>query len=253
MESLSIDQLKEIPWVSRFNKGTGLPQEPPLEEIHDLLKLSFMKRPNKYDLFYLWAEIIGLVPQGKLRVLDCACGLGQIAQTLWFKGHEVDACDVNDHFRGSENIHFIQTDLNKEFPYKSESFDVVIIAAALHYLDSQKHFFNESFRILKPGGFLIFSVPNLNCLHSKKLFVKKNLLFDYGSIERPSVLYAPFFTQYLSKIGFKLKCVKGSTPIRSVNLSIFRLFNFIYLKNNDNLLEKYSSWSIYEYQKSMND
>jgi SAM-dependent methyltransferase len=249
MENLSLDQLKNIPWISRFNKGPEMQQEPPLEEIPDLLKLPFMKRPGKYDLFYLWAEMVGLVPQKRLKVLDCACGLGQISQALWFKGHEVYACDLENYFKGSEEISFTQTDLNKVFPYPSQSFDAVIIAASLHYLDNQKHFFNESQRILKPGGSLIFSVPNLMSLYSKLFFVEKGQLFDYSNINRSSVLYAPFFKQYLEEIGFELECITGSTPITPRRLQLFRILNYLFLKKTGNKVEDYSSWLIYKYRK----
>ena len=250
MYDLSLEQLKEIPWIHRFSKGADLPFEPLLEEIPYLLDLPFQKRPRKYNLFYIWSEIIALVGQKRLKTLDCACGFGQIAQALWFKGHDVYACDLINYFKGCEQIHFTKTDLNKDFPYQSGSFDVVLISTALHYLDNQKHFFNESHRVLKPGGSLIFSTPNLMSLHSKKLFVEKGQLFDYSHVNRPSVLYAPFFTQYLNTLGFNLECIKGSTPLHSRKLLIFKMLNYIYLQKTGTGLEDYSSSLIYKYIKS---
>jgi SAM-dependent methyltransferase len=250
MDNLTLEQLEQIPWIRRYYQGTDAPPEPPLEEIPRLLSLPFMKRPRKYNLFFIWNEIIKLVPSSALTVLDCACGRGQIAQTLYFKGHDVHACDVVDSFKGSNEIRFQVSDMNSEFPYGTAFFDVILISAALHYLDDQKHFFNEANRILKPKGLLIFSVANLSSLHAKKKFVTTGELFDYGEICRPSVLYPPFFTQYLNKIDFTLDSLRGSAPIKTVRLFLFYLLNYFYLKKSGTDVEKFSSSLIYRYRKN---
>ena len=54
MNSLSIEQLKTIPWIKNYLSGNNIPQEPPLEDIHFLSNIPFKKRDRKYPLFYIW-------------------------------------------------------------------------------------------------------------------------------------------------------------------------------------------------------
>ncbi|MBI4648738.1 MAG: class I SAM-dependent methyltransferase [Bacteroidia bacterium] len=250
MDSLTKEQLQTIPWIKNYNRGKELPIEPPIDEIPKLVNIPFMKRNKMYGLFYIWSEIIKLIPKNIKVILDAACGLGQIAQILSLKGYTVYACDIENNFKGDKSINFQITNLNKIFPYQDSFFDVVTISGSLHYLDNQKHFFNEALRILKQGGFLIFSAPNLNCIHSKLLFCRTGKLFDY-SINRPSVLYSDFFLQYLNMIGFKLICKTGAVPLKSFKIFAFRLWNLPapFLKLSKDQVENYSSAIIYKFQK----
>lgn len=53
----------------------------------------------------------------------------------------------------------IVADLNKPLPIESEMADTVISISVLEHLSNPQLMLNESFRILKPGGFAFFQVP----------------------------------------------------------------------------------------------
>lgn len=55
-------------------------------------------------------------------------------------------------------------DLDKEFPFKDESFDVVTSNNTFEHLYTDKSFF-ESYRVLSEGGWIVGSVPFLLAVH----------------------------------------------------------------------------------------
>ena len=70
MKSLTVEQLEHIPWIGKHNTGPGLPEDPPVQKINELLNLPFSKRSGIYGSFYIWAEIIDLIPGENLKILD---------------------------------------------------------------------------------------------------------------------------------------------------------------------------------------
>ncbi|MCI0699164.1 methyltransferase domain-containing protein [candidate division KSB1 bacterium] len=96
----------------------------------------------------------------RLRVLDAGAGSGWMSRCL-AERHEVVAIDVNAGPHGlaalsSEQRCFmaIQAELDRP-PFASNSFDVVIANASLHYARGVERFFEKIERVLRPGGKLI--------------------------------------------------------------------------------------------------
>jgi len=228
MDNLSIKQLELIPWNKKYISGPEVPPEPDPEEIPILIKLPFMKRDSKYLLFYTWLEIIRMVgsSEKKMKILDAACGRGQICQVLYFYGHDVTGADVMSYFGADKNIKFIQCDLNETFPFETNTFDIVINSTALHYLNSTEHFFSEAKRILKTGGRIIFSIPNISNLSGRYYFFKTGRISEYSSaiLARKNFLYPDYVFELLTSKGFGIRSIKGVAPL--INYKI-RLFNLI--------------------------
>ena len=115
-----------------------------------------------------------------LSVLDLSCGRGEILAAL-----SRDGCRARGtHYRGddyklTEQKGPIQTaglaidpdvDLTKPLPYPDESCDVVILSEVLEHLPEHRTVLFESGRVLKAGGRLVLSTPNVARLHSRLHF-----------------------------------------------------------------------------------
>ena len=61
-------------------------------------------------------------------------------------------------------------DLQQRLPFEDGSFDVVLMTEVLEHLDSQFHIVAEVSRVVRSGGFFVFSTPNLQRLHSRLQF-----------------------------------------------------------------------------------
>jgi SAM-dependent methyltransferase len=226
MDHLSIDQLKQVPWNTRFIVGPEVPPEPSPQKIPEMIKIPFIKRDTQFSLFYTWLEIIKLVgPNKPKKILDAACGRGQIAQILKFYGHEVIGTDIADFFGADKNIPFVQTDLDLDFPFSDNSFDVVINSTALHYLKSSEHFFNESKRVLKKGGRLIFSIPNIANMAGRYYFMKTGKISEFSSavLSRRNFLYPDYVFELLASTGFNILSIRGVAPLINNKIKFFNL------------------------------
>lgn len=63
-------------------------------------------------------------------------------------------------------------DIEKDkFPYQDNFFDVIIVNQVFEHLKNIFHPITEIHRILKPGGHLVFSVPNLSSFHNRLLLL----------------------------------------------------------------------------------
>ena len=250
MDHLSIEQLKQIPWNKKYVSGSDVPPEPESEEVPGLLKIPFMKRDSCYLQFYTWHEIIKLVGIKPLKVLDAACGRGQICQILKFYDHDITGADIEDCFSADADIPFMQANLDLDFPFADKSFDVVINSTALLYLKSSEHFFIETKRILKPAGRIIFSITNIGNIGFRYYFLKTGEFSDYSNdiLSRKNFLYPDYIFKLLDSLGFKVNTIVPTAPIVNFKLKIvdFFLGKILFSGSKNNRKWKYSNSLIIE-------
>lgn len=107
-------------------------------------------------------------------ILELGCGVGRDAVFFAGMGHKVTATDFSkviiDRDKrefGSSGIKFLELDMEKEFPYETQSFDAVYANLSLHYyLDVRtKAIVSEVARVLKSGGIFAFSCKSTNDAH----------------------------------------------------------------------------------------
>lgn len=100
-----------------------------------------------------------------LDVLDLGCGSGIYAEYFLSQGASSITCVdfseqmiklVNDKFGNSVKA-YVQ-DLSQGLPHESSvSADVIVCPLVVHYLKDLSPLFKEVFRVLKPGGYMVFS------------------------------------------------------------------------------------------------
>jgi len=241
MDTLTIDQLKKVPWNGTVN---GITYEPPFHEMGRMVNIPFKKRDRRFPLFYCWAEIIKSISGENQQILDACCGRGMISQVLLFKGYKVSACDLNDYFMGDKNkIDFRQIDLNGSMPYLDNSFNYVINCEGLQYLNGITHFLKESGRILKNGGHLILSIPNIHSIAGRLLFLRNGRLAGYHvNTERIhwQIIYMPYLVELLKAAGFRILKIKGNIPDLRYKTRIFNIIFGRYLFEKDNDVVKFT-------------
>jgi SAM-dependent methyltransferase len=244
MKTLTKDQLEAIPWNKKYITGPDVPPEPDIEDMPRLIEVPFIQRDSKYVLFYIWLEIIRLVGINKpLKILDAACGRGQIVQILKFYGHDVTGADIADCFCADKNIPFVQTDLDETFPFPDNSFDVVINSTALHYLKSSEHFFSETKRVLKPNGRIIFSISNISNLGGRYCFFRTGKITEYSSsiLTRRNFLYPDYIFELIKSLGFIVENITGNVPILNLKIKLFDFLFGKFLFKTSDPINKYSN------------
>ena len=99
-------------------------------------------------------------------VLDIPCGegafLGRLRQ-LGLAGHGADIVN-RVTLRGAR---FTAADMNAPLPFGDGSFDAVVCIDGIEHLERPFDFVRECRRILRPGGVLLLSTPNISALRSR--------------------------------------------------------------------------------------
>jgi len=104
-------------------------------------------------------------------LLDCGCDTGIYSVRLGKKlsakkiyGIEINKNSAKEARKRGVNVKI--SDLNKKFPFKKESFDVVVADQVIEHLWDLDNFVTEIKRVLKKNGYAIISTENLASWHN---------------------------------------------------------------------------------------
>ncbi len=124
---------------------------------------------------------LGLRPGA--RVLDAPCG-GSAALTLALieKGFQALGADVDPEAETRLGNAFAKVDLNAVLPWPDQSFDTILSTEGIEHLENHFSFLREMCRILKHGGILVLTTPNITALRSRVRFFGSGF---FGRDSRP--------------------------------------------------------------------
>ena len=121
-----------------------------------------------HNAYYERPATLSLLPEveGK-RVLDAGCGPGGYSEWLIGRGAEVLAVDASPKMvelarrRLGDAVQVREADLSKPLAFLGDSsFDLVLSPLVLEYVEDWRATFAEFYRVLHPGGHLVFSVTH---------------------------------------------------------------------------------------------
>ena len=120
------------------------------------------------------AEIVRERLEPGAQVLDLACGAGALTLRLQQAGYRLTACDlISDKLEIRGGVDFVQADLNQDFaPKFAAVFDAVVASEIIEHVENPRHFLREVRKIIRLGGTLIVSTPNIDSPLSKAIFLR---------------------------------------------------------------------------------
>ena len=135
-----------------------------------------------HNAYYDRPNTLALLPNvaGKA-ILDAACGPGKYAEILLAQGAAVTGFDISPRMvslaqkRNQGQGTFFVHDLAMPFDkFPNESFEIILCALALHYVQDWTLTIQEFCRVLKPNGHLVISIEHpfaeYNYFQSKQYF-----------------------------------------------------------------------------------
>ena len=130
-----------------------------------------MKKKNKKN-YLLEAFLKSFEDEPRGKVLDIGCGNGDYAARLRALGFDVLAADMDvERFQYKDKVSFQQCDLAQKLPFDDETFDHIVLAEAIEHLKNPYDVIAELNRVLKTGGKLVLSTPNILNLKSRMRFL----------------------------------------------------------------------------------
>lgn len=103
------------------------------------------------------------------RALDFGCGIGRLSQALAQHFREVDGVDIasamleqaRQHNRAGDRCRFHLNDSDSLALFGDATFDFVYTSITLQHMEPRysRRFLAEFFRVVKPGGVVVFQIP----------------------------------------------------------------------------------------------
>ncbi|MFH0832258.1 MAG: class I SAM-dependent methyltransferase [Candidatus Aenigmatarchaeota archaeon] len=106
------------------------------------------------------------VSKGK-KVLDIGCHVGRWAK--FFPEADYYGVDISDSVKIAKKngLKVRQHDITKGFPYKSNYFDILFARDVIEHIADVNFFLSECHRILKKGGYFVFTTPNVASINTR--------------------------------------------------------------------------------------
>jgi ubiquinone/menaquinone biosynthesis C-methylase UbiE len=121
-------------------------------------------------------------PDENISVLDVGAGQGALSKLLHEAGYKVFACEFSKNNFVYDKVELKEANVAEYLPYDDNSFDIVVAAELIEHLLDQTTFFKECNRVLKPGGSLVISTPNILSMKSRLQFFSSGYYWSFDPL-----------------------------------------------------------------------
>lgn len=150
----------------------------------------YQKKDSYPPLKYRHNYILKMIEQEKLpepcTILDIGCGPGEMVCDLVKDNREILGLDISEEMiaiakqklekkvTNIQNVYLAVGDI-ENLTFYDKTFDVIICAGVVEYLENDDKWVVELSRVLKPGGILIVNITNKYAIRRWSLFLFENL------------------------------------------------------------------------------
>jgi SAM-dependent methyltransferase len=182
----------------------------------------------------IFEMLAALNKQGNL--LDVGCSSGEFMHYAELEGFDAYGVELNRRTVEVARNHGLNVfnGYLEDAKYENEFFDVIFLGDIIEHVPSPHALLKECARVLKSGGVMVISTPNLDCLWSESTF----LLYKFFGIPWSSV--TPPYHLYQFSVGnlYRLMRVYKFLPLKSFYLRPPRL---MYELGSLHLLKQYKN------------
>lgn len=172
-------------------------------------------RRSLYDIVF---RLLGDLPTGRL--LDIPAGKGGLRSVAGRLGHRITEVDLFVH----SGFHGTIADACAPLPFRSECFDIVVSVEGIEHFENQTAFLRECSRVLRPGGTLILTTPNVLHLGSRlSSFLTGQRLLKQGFVNEVTTLRAREGERFYHGHAFLIDAFRLRYLLRVVGFANMRL------------------------------
>ncbi len=139
-------------------------------------------------------------------------------------------------FKKLENLEYTTTDLNSpladvkadicDLPFKDDTFDVILCNHVLEHIPNDTKAMQELFRVMKPGGWGIFQIPQdinrAKTFEDNTITDKKERARVFGQYDHVRIYGRDYFDK-LRSVGFRIEEVDYTNTLSKEDVKKYRL------------------------------
>lgn len=150
------DILKDSPALSQSVAST-----PKFDSIHP-------SHPDPDSTHRMRVQVAAMIAQaGHRKVLDLPAGSGELSYLLLQKGLDVTAADLEPEAFIVPGRACVKADMNSRLPFPEARFDAIGCVEGIEHIENPHLFVREANRLLRPGGMLYLTTPNVLSIRSR--------------------------------------------------------------------------------------
>jgi SAM-dependent methyltransferase len=156
--------------------------------------------------------------QGPKKFLDIGCATGMLLAHMKERGWEeqgVEVCEPSARFGREARRLQILTSTLEDAAFDRDTFHVIHCSHLIEHLEDPGSFFKEVHRVLKPGGYLILTTPNISGLQARlKRGGWRSAIADHLYLFSPATLRLYLREHHLEPLRWKTwgGIPKGEAP-----------------------------------------
>jgi SAM-dependent methyltransferase len=146
-----------------------------IDHMYDNVGITPKGRGSVYKTVIEWFS-----NQKRGKILDAPAGFGLLSMFLKKMGFEVTCGEIEPEIFQVPDLKCIYVDLNRKIDAENDTFDYVCCVDGLEHMTDPYRAVQEFSRVLKPGGYGIFTLPNYSNIEKRFKF------FWFGYLTHPA-------------------------------------------------------------------
>ena len=171
-------------------------------------KITHRLKGDNWYFYRYWASYLRQNLPPEARVAEVGCGLGFFARYIderfSYTGLDV-SLDALAWAKERNRIASVINGTAESLPFRAETFEAVVAFDLVEHLDNPELFFNETRRVLKRRGILVFTTPNVYSFGVKQKSKSESLTASmYTDQTHVSLLPPDTWLQMIGNAGFTI-------------------------------------------------